>query len=119
MHALEEIVGTPRFTRTRQGVELTRAGVTFRAELRHVVATTEAAVEAARRAASAPLPRVRVCYDETLEWLFLGRLLAALTESGRRDEAVWLPRLEEVRPEELLRGHYDAALTGTSRAATG
>jgi DNA-binding transcriptional LysR family regulator len=111
MRALEEIVGTPLFTRTQRGVELTRAGAAFQTELRRVVAATEAAVEVARRAASAPEPLIRVCYDETIEWLFLGHLLGALADCGRRDDAVWLPRLEEVRPDELLTGHYDVALT--------
>jgi DNA-binding transcriptional LysR family regulator len=119
MHALEEVVGTPLFTRTPRGVELTRAGTAFQAELRRVVAATETAVEAARRAASAPVPLIRVSYDETVEWLFLGRVLTALTLSGRRDDGVWLPRLEEVRPEELLMGQYDVALTRHFAGANG
>lgn len=119
MRALEEVVGAPLFTRTQRGVELTRAGEVLQVELRSVVAATEAAIEVARRAASAPEPLLRVAYDETVEWLFLGRVLAALTESSRREDAVWLPRLEEVRPDELLTGHYDAAVTRHFAGANG
>lgn len=119
IHALEEIIGTPLFVRTPRGVELTRAGTELQAQFGRVVAATEAGVEAARRAASAPGPMIRICYDETIEWLFLGQLLTALTESGRRDDAVWLPRREEVRPEEILAGHYDMALTRHFAGARG
>ena len=60
--ALEEIVGTPLFDRTRRSVQLTLAGELFAAEARKTIAQAEMAMLAARQAGRGEVGRIAVGY---------------------------------------------------------
>jgi DNA-binding transcriptional LysR family regulator len=60
--ALEDIVGTPLFDRTRRSVQLTLAGELFASEARKTIAQSEMALLAARQAGRGEVGRIAVGY---------------------------------------------------------
>src|SRR5277367_4789943 len=71
IRALEEEVGVPLMTRGVRGIELTSAGQVFLEHAKLILAQTQAAAEAARKAASPPKPSlaVGVLVGHETDWL--------------------------------------------------
>ena len=71
IRALEYEVGTQLLTRSMRGIELTAAGRAFLEHARLALAQTEAAVEAARRAAQAAKPQFALGFltGQEMDWL--------------------------------------------------
>ena len=71
IRALEYEVGTQLLTRSTRGIELTAAGRAFLEHARLALAQTEAAVEAARRAAQAAKPQFALGFltGQEMDWL--------------------------------------------------
>src|ERR1700744_1343160 len=83
MRALEEEVGVPLMSRGVRGIILTAAGQAFLEHAKLILAQTQVATEAARKAASPPKPS-----------LAIGILV------GHEND--WLPRATGLLPDELF-----------------
>jgi DNA-binding transcriptional LysR family regulator len=106
--ALEDIVGTPLFDRTRRSVQLTLAGELFANEARKTIAQAEMALMAARQAGRGEVGRIAVGYVGSAA--YTGMLTSILNEfrAAYPDVELQISEMEMLRQlDQISEGKLD------------
>lgn len=108
--ALEAILGTPLFVRTRRSVALTPAGTALLPEARHILLLAEALPEIACRAACGASGWLRLAFVSTADYNVLPAFLRDFRSHYPHVQIELLEATSDVQLEELLQGRVDAGL---------
>jgi DNA-binding transcriptional LysR family regulator len=107
---LEQELGVALFDRSRRAVQLTPAGHTFLAEARDLLQQSEAAAQAARRAAQANAGRVTIGFIGAATYGFLPRLVTTLGAELPSLELTFLELSSKAQLQALAANEIDLGL---------
>lgn len=107
IHALETELGTRLFTRTTRHVRLTDVGTAYLQDVREILASLQAADEAASGAAIAPAGRLRITCPQEFGRIYLAPIVA---EFLQRHPSVHVDMLMIDRIVNIVEEGFDVAL---------
>ena len=110
IQALESMLGTQLFLRTKRSVALTAAGLALLPEARRLLEQAEALPELVRRAASGTSGRLSLAFVSTADYSVLPPLLRQFRERYPQVQIDLREATSDVQLEELAQGRIDAGL---------
>lgn len=110
IQALEAMLGTPLFARTKRSVALTAAGAALLPEARRILQQAAALPDLAQRAASGQSGLLSLAFVSTADYSVLPPLLREFRERYPQVHIDLREATTDVQLEELLQGRIDAGL---------
>jgi DNA-binding transcriptional LysR family regulator len=110
IQALEAMLGSALFTRTKRSVVLTSAGEALLPEARRIIAQTAALPELTRRASSGEAGRLSLAFVSTADYNLLPPFLREFRERYPQVQIDLREATTDVQQDELMADHIDAGL---------
>jgi DNA-binding transcriptional LysR family regulator len=110
IQALEELLGTPLFVRSRRGVALTPAGAALLPEARRLLAQSAELPELVRRAAAGESGRLALAFVSSADYSVLPPFLRTYRAQFPQVQIVLQEATSDLQVDDLLHNRIDAGL---------